>query len=288
MLIDFHTHIFPPHICQQRDRYCARDPWFNALYGDARAYLANAEDLIAEMDAAGVDASVTFSFGWSDAGLIEETNTYVLDAMRRYPGRIFGMAVLQPTIGRRALNELQRCAEAGMIGLGELMPHGQGYRLSDISLLTPVMEIVRQYQLLVLSHCSEPVGHMYPGKGDVSLQDIVRFLTAFPDVRFIAAHWGGGLPFYSLMPEIRRITANVWYDTAATVYLYQDTIFPLVAKLVGPDRILFGSDYGLLRQGRIIEHVKRSGLEPGAVELVLGENAKALLFQYPLKRVEER
>jgi predicted TIM-barrel fold metal-dependent hydrolase len=288
MLIDFHTHIFPPHICQQRDRYCVRDPWFNALYGDARAYLANAEDLIAEMDAAGVDASVTFSFGWSDAGLIEETNTYVLDAMRRYPGRIFGMAVLQPTIGRRALNELQRCAEAGMIGLGELMPHGQGYRLSDISLLTPVMEIVRQYQLLVLSHCSEPVGHMYPGKGDVSLQDIVRFLTAFPDVRFIAAHWGGGLPFYSLMPEIRRITANVWYDTAATVYLYQDTIFPLVAKLVGPDRILFGSDYGLLRQGRIIEHVKRSGLEPGAVELVLGENAKALLFQYPLKRVEER
>jgi uncharacterized protein len=277
MLIDFHTHIFPPHICQQRERYCARDPWFNALYGNARAHLADAEDLIAEMDTAGVDASVAFSFGWSDAGLIQEANTYVLDAMRRYPGRIFGMAVLQPTIGRRALNELQRCAEAGMIGLGELMPHGQGYRLSDISLLTPVMEVVRQYQLLVLSHCSEPVGHVYPGKGDVSLQDIVDFLTAFPDVRFVAAHWGGGLPFYSLMPEIRRVTANVWYDTAATVYLYQQDIFPIVAKLVGPDRILFGSDYGLLRQGRIIEHVKRSGLEPGAVDLVLGENAKALL-----------
>jgi predicted TIM-barrel fold metal-dependent hydrolase len=96
-------------------------------------------------------------------------------------------------------------------------------------------------------------------------------------VRFIAAHWGGGLPFYNLMPEIRRVTANVWYDTAATVYLYQQDIFPIVAKLVGPDRILFGSDYGLLRQGRIIEHVKHSGLEPRAVDLVLGENAKALL-----------
>jgi predicted TIM-barrel fold metal-dependent hydrolase len=179
MLIDFHTHIFPPHICQQRERYCARDPWFNALYSNANTYLASAEDLIAEMDAAGVDASVAFSFGWSDAGLIEEANTYVLDAMRRYPGRIFGMAVLQPTIGRRALSELRRCAEAGMIGLGELMPHGQGYRLSDISLLTPIMEIVRQYQLLVLSHCSEPVGHIYPGKGDVSLQDIVSFPDGF-------------------------------------------------------------------------------------------------------------
>jgi hypothetical protein len=164
-----------------------------------------------------------------------------------------------------------------MIGLGELMPHGQGYKLSNILLLTPIMEVVRHYQLLVLSHCSEPIGHVYPGKGDVSLQDIVSFLTAFPDIRFVAAHWGGGLPFYALMPEIRRITANVWYDTAATVYLYRQDIFPVVASLVGAERILFASDYGLLRQRRIIDHIKQSGLGEDALEKVLGENARNLL-----------
>ncbi len=157
------------------------------------------------------------------------------------------------------------------------MPHGQGYRLSDITLLMPVMEVVREYQLLVLSHCSEPVGHAYPGKGNVSLQDIVTFLTAFPDVRFVAAHWGGGLPFYTLMPEIRQITANVWYDTAATVYLYHQNIFPVVASLVGADRILFASDYGLLDQRRIIEHIAQSGLDDNAVKMVLGGNAQRLL-----------
>jgi len=239
--------------------------------------IASAEDLIAEMDASGVDASVTFSFGWTDVGLIEETNSYVIDAMRRYPKRIYGMAVLQPTIGVKAVRELERCAQAGMIGLGELMPHGQGYKLSDITLLAPVMEVVRQYQLLVLSHCSEPVGHAYAGKGDVSLQDIVTFLTAFPDVRFVAAHWGGGLPFYALMPEIQRITANVWYDTAATVYLYRQNIFPVAANLVGADRILFASDYGLLRQRRIIDHIAQSGLDQIALKKVLGENAQGLL-----------
>ncbi len=83
MLIDFHTHIFPPEICQQRERYCERDPWFAELYSNPKARMACAEDLIAEMDEAGVDASVSFSFGWNDAGLIRETNTYVLDAMRR-------------------------------------------------------------------------------------------------------------------------------------------------------------------------------------------------------------
>jgi len=276
MLIDFHTHIFPPDIRDHRQRYCARDPWFNQLYSDHRSNMATAEELIAEMDNAGVDISVTFSFGWTDPGLIEETNSYVIDAMNRYPGRIYGMAVLQPMLGARAVRELERCARAGMIGLGELMPHGQGYKLSDVQLLMPVMEVVRQYQLLVLSHCSEPVGHIYPGKGNVSLHDIVTFLTAFPDVRFIAAHWGGGLPFYSLMPEVQRITANVWYDTAATVYLYQQRIFPIVANLVGAERILFASDYGLLRQRRIITHIEQSGLDTEEVGMVLGGNAQLL------------
>lgn len=277
MLIDFHTHIFPPYIRDHRERYCARDPWFNELYSNPQASMASAEDLIAEMDASGVDISIAFSFGWTDTGLIEETNSYIIDSMRRYPNRIYGMAVLQPTSGIQAVRELERCARAGMIGLGELMPHGQGYKLSDITLLMPIMEVVREHQLLVLSHCSEPVGHPYPGKGNVSLQDIVTFLTAFPDVRFVAAHWGGGLPFYALMPEIQLITANVWYDTAATVYLYRQDIFPIVANLVGADRILFASDYGLLRQRRIIDHIAQSGLDDQAVKMVLGGNAQRLL-----------
>src|SRR5713226_8001541 len=143
MLIDFHTHLFPPDIRKNRERYCERDPWFNALYANPRVGIASAEDLIAEMDISGVDVSVTFSFGWTDYGLIEECNSYVIDAMRRYTGRIHGMAVSLPTSGARAVRELERCASAGMIGLGELMPHGQGYKLSDIGLLTPLMEVVR-------------------------------------------------------------------------------------------------------------------------------------------------
>ena len=36
----------------------------------------------------------------------------------------------------------------------------------------------------------------------------------------IAAHWGGGLPFYALMPEVRDALQNVWFDTAAGHLLY--------------------------------------------------------------------
>jgi len=69
----------------------------------------------------------------------------------------------------------------------------------------------------------------------------------------------------------------VWYDTAATPYLYRTAILPVAAELVGADRILFASDYGLLRQRRIIDYIGQSGLSPEAVEMVLGGNAQALL-----------
>src|SRR5260221_3160293 len=120
MLIDFHTHIFPPDIQKHRERYCARDPWFNELYSNPSSGIATAEDLVAEMEVSGVDCSVTFSFGWSDPGLIEETNSYVIEAMRRYPGRIYGMAVLQPTAGAAAGPGFSACREVGQAWLGRL------------------------------------------------------------------------------------------------------------------------------------------------------------------------
>src|SRR5260370_14693431 len=84
MFIDFHTRIFPPYIRDHRERYCARDPWSNERYSNPQASMASAEVLIAEMDASGVDISVAFSFGWTDIGLIEEMNSYVIDSMHRY------------------------------------------------------------------------------------------------------------------------------------------------------------------------------------------------------------
>ena len=277
MIVDFHTHIFPPEIIATRERYAERDPWFAELYGNPRAKMADGEALVASMDADGVACSVTFPFGWSDPGLIEECNSYVIEVMRRHPGRVIGLAAAQPKAGARAVAEVERCAQAGMPGIGELMPHGQGYRLSDTEVLEPLAEVARAYNLFVLTHTSEPVGHRYAGKGDVTPAELQAFLLAFPDLRIVASHCGGGYPFYELMPEAHLAAERVWYDSAASLYLYRPEVFAIVARIAGPEKILWASDYPLLGQRRMLDYARASGLSEPELALAFGGNAATLL-----------
>lgn len=123
-------------------------------------------------------------------------------------------------------------------------------------------------------HSSEPVGHDYPGKGAATPDKIVKLLTAFPELKVVAAHWGGGLPFYELMPEVRIATKHLVYDSAASTYLYDHQVFEVVTSLAGDERVMFGSDYPVLKQGPLLARCRnRSWASDSTLEKVLGENA---------------
>jgi len=277
MVIDFHTHVFPPEVIARRSEYATRDAWFADLYGNTKARMATVDDLLASMDADGVEVSVACAFGWRDQGLIEECDSYLLDALKTHGGRIVGLAGAQPLAGARAVAEIERCARGGMRGVGELMPHGQGYRLTEIATLAPLMEAAQALDLFVMTHSSEPVGHLYKGKGDVTPADLVVFAGAFPNARIVASHWGGGFPFYELMPEVQAAAANVWYDSAASLFLYAPQVFDVVARAAGAQKLLWASDYPLIGQRRMLEYARASGLGEDDLALALGGNAAALL-----------
>ena len=105
-------------------------------------------------------------------------------------------------------------------------------------------------------HASEPVGHQYFGKGNITPELIYPFIQSFPDLKLVCAHWGGGLPFYALMPEVAQAFNNTFFDTAATPFLYRPQIFKQVADIVGSEKILFGSDYPLLSPKRIMDQLE--------------------------------
>ena len=277
MVIDFHTHIFPPWPKDDRRRFLERDATFAELYADPEESLATAEELIEAMDKDGVDKSVVMGIGWSDHALAREANDYIIEAVARHPQRLVGLAGVNPAWGDRAAREAVRCAQAGLRGIGELHPDSQSFDLGDRQAMAPLMDVVRQYKLIVVTHSSEPVGHLYHGKGNTGPKVLWSFIQNFPDVKIVCAHWGGGLPFYALMPEVADGLGNAYFDTAASPFLYKGGVYLAVAGLVGPTRILFGSDFPLLRASRLLREIRRSALSEVEKEVVMGGNAAALL-----------
>jgi predicted TIM-barrel fold metal-dependent hydrolase len=276
-IIDSHIHIFPPEVASNREHFAAVDSHFAALYTNPRARLATAEDAVASLDRNGIDAAFALAFGWRDLGLCALHNDYLLDVQRRYPDRFFGFAAIQPLAGPPALAELSRVMAGGLRGVGELMPHSQGYHLDDWTVLDPLADALVAAGAPLITHVSEPVGHLYPGKGDVSPVAAWRLAARHPNLKIVFAHWGGGLPFYELMPEVADSLRQTFYDSAATTFLYKWEVCKLVADICGPERILFGTDYPLLRQGPFLQRVRALGLPETALGQILGENAARLL-----------
>lgn len=275
VIIDFHTHIVPPYIIERREELVSKDDCFASLFSHPKAKLATADDLIESMDRDGIDVSVVTNMGWTSPGMCRETNDYIIESVNRYPDRLIGFGMVVP--GSDVVSEIERCAGAGLRGIGEFMPHIQGFDIGDRELMESIMASVAEHNLIVLTHSTEPVGHVYPGKGNVFPGMLYRFITNFPDQRIVCAHWGGGLPFYALMPEVGEALKNVFFDTAATPFLYRYDIFAHVAEILGAEKVLFGSDYPLITQLRIIKGLESVSLSSHDKALILGENARRML-----------
>ena len=274
IIVDAHVHAFPDEIIAMRDDLVRRDHWFGHLYVNPGARLTNADELLASMDTAGVDHSVLCGFPWSDPGLCRLNNDWMASVSAASGGRLSWLGIVVPQ-GPTAAFEAERCFNLGAAGIGELNADGQGFDLAEPSTLDPLVASCVASGRPVLLHATEPVGHAYPGKGTATPDRLLRFLAAFPDLDVVLAHWGGGLAFYELMPEVATLCRRVRYDTAASPYLYRHDILVVAARLVGPHRILWGSDFPVLGQGRFLRRTLATAIDPIGLESIVGRAAIA-------------
>ena len=273
MIIDVHCHILPPDFADRHRELSSRDGTYAALFPGAGGRIADAETLLREMDAAGTDRAVVMGFGWTDPSVATEANDYLLASAAASPDRIIAFASVNPAWGDPATREAARCLDAGAAGIGELHADTQGFDITDREVMSPLMALLRERGLPITVHASEPVGHLYPGKGATTPERLLQFTTNFPDNRIIFAHLGGGLPFYAAMPEVAETLRNVWFDTAAIPFLYQPAAVAASVATAGAHRILFGSDYPLLSQVRVMDHIRDAGPDSEQIDAILGGNA---------------
>lgn len=276
MIIDVHTHIFPPEVVAERERFLEGEEAFAAIYRDPAAPMVEAEGLIEAMDQGGVDVSWCMGFPWVKQEHARLHNDYLAQAVAKSGARLRGMACVHPPADW-AYGEAERALGLGLSGLGELAFYSTDL---DLDSLAPLCELCVEAEVPLLLHTNEPVGHKYPGKAPMTLAALYGLVRSHPNTKLVLAHMGAGLFFYSLLKkEVSAALANVWIDTAAAPFLYQPRAYRLAVDLLGPDKVLMGSDYPLLPVSRYRKELgsEEAALSADELAMVMGRAAAGLI-----------
>lgn len=276
MKIDSHIHITPPEIIKNYQKIAEKEPYFKLLAETPHNQFATYDQVVGHLRDNQFDKGVVFGFGFQDIGLCRYVNDYTMEAIKHHPEILIGFMVL-PVRHKEMEQEIIRCYKGGLRGIGELFPEGQQMALETLH-HTSLKTCCQAYQLPILLHTNEVVGHYYAGKTSIPLQSIEQFIKYHQDIPIILAHFGGGLLFYELMKELRETFQNIYYDTAAGVFLYDSAIYNVIREIGIMEKILFATDYPLLPIKRYEQSLNGlSEIERGAVQ---GENAYRLFKKY--------
>ena len=288
-IIDSHVHLYPPELNAAPAAWaaaCGEAQWAalcTRRRRDGRAVQAfpSMDELLRELDRAGIARAVLLGWYWEKPATCAWQNRFFAECVRAHPDRLAAFATLHPGAGPgQTLGELHRARDDGLIGLGELSPHAQGYAI-DNPVFRAVLERAGELGLPVNLHVTDPASRAYPGRVETPLADFGQLARSFPRTTFILAHWGGMLPLHDPGFSAASIP-NVYFDTAASPLLYGAEVWARVLPTIGADRVLFGSDFPLnlypaLAEAPGIGRFVAEALAGGAEAGVLGENAARLL-----------
>ena len=286
--VDCHVHLYPPAAGGDPVTWAAahREPHWAELCtrrradGTAVQTFPTVDELLREMDAAGIAKAVLLGWYWEQHETCVAQNRFYAHCVRAHPDRLAAFATLHPAAAEKALAEVEWARQAGFHGLGELSPHSQQVAPDDPA-WRRVLALAGELDLPVNLHVTDPQSRPYPGRVATPLADFRLLAQEFPDTKFILAHWGGGLAFD---PDSASLS-NVWFDTAASPLLYGPEAWTKALAAVPADRLLFGSDHPLRLYPRrgpgsgwgelVVE--ARSALPEAARIPVLGANTVRLL-----------
>jgi predicted TIM-barrel fold metal-dependent hydrolase len=287
MIIDAHTHLWEAkHLSPE-----VLEDWHRK--GIFHYDNVSLEDLINDMDEAGVDKAVVVASSrarvWQQK---ESLNKYVASMIKKYPDRLIGFAGAAPlTIKNRvnwtSLNEFEIfVTEHGMSGMF-LAPIYDHYRPDDKAAYI-FYDKALELGVPVLFHQAATLTFGYPMEygRPIHLDDPVQ---DFPDLKFIVAHMG--YPWTEELIVMMRKLPNLYADISASI-LYRPSILTWTLVLAKEykvlDRILWGTDYPVSKPKPYIEWLiekynplaEKKGyptLTKDEIDGILGNNAQKLL-----------
>jgi uncharacterized protein len=212
-----------------------------------------ADRWVAELDRAGVSRAALIASVPGDEGSVSA-------AVARHPSRFVGFFMVDPT----APDPRARVERALANGLRAacLFPAMHRYALHDERVRPLVEAVASTPGAAVFAHCGLLTVGVRRRLGLASRfesrfgnpLDLQGLATEFPAVPFIVPHFGAGLFREALM--LAEACPNVRFDTSSSNSwvryspgLTLDRVFATALEVLGPDRLLFGTDSSFFPRG---------------------------------------
>jgi aminocarboxymuconate-semialdehyde decarboxylase len=190
-------------------------------------------------------------------------------AQRQWPDRIRFMASLPWQYPDKAVAELERACGKGAVGV-VVLANVNGESLTDAK-FAPIWQAIDRRGLPVLMHPTAPpgmpemdmrvynliasVGFMFDTTLAVARMIFDGFFDTYPNLKLIASHAGGALPYLvgrfdicfenmnACRVKISRPPAeylrHIYYDSVT----YRQESLNLCVEVGGADKVMYGSDY---------------------------------------------
>ena len=207
-------------------------------------------------------ASILGSFGFRSPTYFPSPEDVVAgnDAMlalcRKHGPLVRMLVCVNPNHTAHAKKEIQRCADAGAVGIKLAAS-----RRCDDPLLDPICALAAKLKLPILHHIWQHRRREWPNQEISDGADLARLARRHPSVTFILAHIGGGGDYQHSFVAVREVP-NIVADTSGSG-VDRGMLDEAVAAL-GSQRLLWGSDITMetgLAKLRALENTGLSSAE---------------------------
>ncbi|MDP4014978.1 MAG: amidohydrolase family protein [Candidatus Nanopelagicales bacterium] len=230
------------------------------------------EDVLADMDNAGVDRCLLSAFYHKDTAVV--SNEEVAEAVAKFPDRFVGSGTVNvlrkpldvgreveyliTELGMRAIRLEPYMYGDGMTGMAPNDKHYWPVYLKCAELGVPVCIQVGHTGPLLPSECGRPI----------YLDEVA---LAFPDLTIIGCHLGQ--PWHDEMMTLAWKHPNVYVETSARTPKHWPASFTEFVRGWGQDKVLWATDYPLLSFDRTLSELEDLGLGETIYTKVVRDNA---------------
>ena len=276
MIVDAWVNLFPPGFAA---RWAAKEEQQGAiqLFGPDLAESATVEQLVAELDAAGVDLAV-LTAGLSPPERLHRKGGFaaedMLEVAAQHPGRfVVSATVDRATTPRVNAMRVRELAQHERLALVRVAPLSEQYELNH-RLYYPVYATCEELGIPVSINVGVPGPQVRSRCQDpVLLEDV---LIDFPGLTVVGAHMGH--PYEALLIQYMLKWPQLHLMTSAYLATYLDEgLVRFMGSSRGRGRVWFASDHPVLPVQRALDAARALPLDEAAMAAYLGDAAHAVL-----------